>query len=127
MKKQHIAIYFLSTLFLVGCGPKITSHYFVPKSSLGTNEKVALLDLHHTVPENATKIGTLKFGDTGFSTNCSFKKNSLKAIEEARKNGVNIIKITQHKKPDLMSSCHRMVFELYYYAGNTQKLSQLTL
>lgn len=127
MKFNNILFIALIIILFLGCGPQITSTLYQPREALNNNQKVALLDTYHTVPENSIKTGQLKFGDNGFSTGCSFKKNCLSAITHARKNGANVIKIISHKKPDLLSSCHRMVFELYYFEGNIQSLPQLTL
>ena len=127
MKLKNLLFIVTAIFLFFGCGPQITSTLYQPKQALSDNQKVALLDTHHIIPENSIKTGQLKFGDNGFSTGCSFKKNCLSAIAHARKIGSNVIKITNHKKPDLLSSCHRMVFELYYYEGDVQSLPQLTL
>ncbi len=66
------------------------------------------------LPEDADKIGNIKVGDSGFSTNCGFDKVMEDAKIEARKIGGNILFITRHKTPDLWSSCHRISADIYF-------------
>ena len=93
---------------------------------MSLNEKVALLDVEHALPENITKVGTLRFQDSGFSTDCSLNSLLNKARIEARKNGA-IVKVTDKKKPDLWSSCYRLKIDLYRYTGDVSKLEQYEL
>jgi hypothetical protein len=49
------------------------------------------------------------------------------ARNEARKNGANIVKVVDKKKPDLWSSCYRLKIELYKYDGDVSSLPQYKL
>lgn len=49
------------------------------------------------------------------------------ARDEARKNGANIVKVVDKKKPDLWSSCYRLRIELYKYNGEVSALPQYKL
>lgn len=69
----------------------------------------------------------MKFGDTGFSTDCSFNSNLKKAQKIARENGANIVKIIESKKPDLWSTCYRMKIDFYQYKGDVTILEQYQL
>lgn len=118
----------LSTLLLLsGCAASIKTNITSQEKPLTTNDKVAFLDLKHTVPEGAKKVGTAKFGDSGFSTDCDFNSNLVKARELARKNGANIVKVTESKQPDFWSSCYRMKIEFYRYEGDVTLLPQYQL
>ena len=121
---------FLLLITVVGftsCSPKITSNFTNPQPKLSIDEKVALLDIEHDLPQNIIKIGDLRFQDSGFSTDCSFNSLMTQARNEARKNGANIVKVVDKKKPDLWSSCHRLKIELYKYDGDVSLLPQYKL
>ncbi len=90
-------------------------------------DDVALLDIHHAIPDNTTKLADLKYLDSGLSTDCSFNSLMYKAKVEARKLGANIVKVVQKKKPDLWSSCYRLTIELHKYDGEVSVLHQYSL
>jgi len=124
--RQNIII--LSTILLLsGCAPSLKTNITNQEKSLTTNDKVAFLDVKHNVPETAKKVGTAKFGDSGFSTDCDFNSNLIKARDVARKNGANIVKVIETKKPDIWSSCYRMKIEFYKYDGDVTTLPQYQL
>ena len=70
MKLKNLLFIVTAIFLFFGCGPQITSTLYQPKQALSDNQKVALLDTHHIIPENSIKTGQLKFGDNGFSTGC---------------------------------------------------------
>ena len=54
-------------------------------------------------------LGHIKIGDTGFTTkNGNYAAVLNIAKDEARKAGGNVVKITKHKSPDMLSSMHRI-------------------
>ena len=69
----------------------------------------------------------MRFSDSGFSTDCDFYYNLSKARKRAREIGANIIKITQSKSPDIISSCHRMKLEFYKFEGDVSNIRQIQL
>lgn len=126
--KQLINIIFIITIIgFTSCNPKITSNLINSQSKLSIDDKVALLDIEHKLPDSITKIGDLRFQDSGFSTDCSFNSLMNRARIEARKNGANIVKVVDKKKPDLWSSCYRLKIELYKYDGDVSPLPQYQL
>ncbi|MAN25785.1 MAG: hypothetical protein CMH14_00470 [Mesonia sp.] len=127
MKKEILFIMTAIIIGLSGCSPKISSNITNPKSTLSSNEEVAFLNVEDPLPENLVKIGELRFQDSGFSTDCSFNSLLNKARIEARKNGANIVKVTNKKKPDLWSSCYRLKIDLYNYKGDVSNLEQYEL
>lgn len=127
MKQLSKVLILIAVIGLTSCSPKVTSNFINPKPKLSIDEKVALLDLEHELPRNLTKIGDLRFQDSGFSTDCSFNSLMNRARIEARKNGANIVKVIDKKKPDLLSSCYRLKVELYKYEGDVSSLSQYEL
>ena len=72
-------------------------------------QEVVVLTESEVVPDQAELIGSIKVGDNGFSTNCSYEQVLELAKMEARKAGGNLLKITEHQLPTLMgSSCHQI-------------------
>lgn len=122
--KLSISLIIIASLFLTGCAATVNSNIQNPQKKLSINDKVAFLDTMHLVPENASKIGSSQFGDSMFSTDCSFDSNLVEARKIARANGANIVKVTEKKSPDFLSSCYRLKIDYYYYDGNVANLAQ---
>lgn len=120
-------LFFITVIGLTSCSPKITSNFTNSQPKLSIDESIALLDIEHKLPESVTKIGDLRFQDSGFSTDCSFNSLMTQARIEARKNGANIVKVVDKKTPDLWSSCYRLKIELYKYDGDASSLPQYEL
>ena len=119
MKKLLFGIF---SFILLSCGANIKSNFTEQLKPLTIENKVAFLDMENKVPENSKKIGNAKFGDSGFSTDCGFDSNLIKARTLARKNGANIVKVINKSTPDLWSSCYRITVEFYYFEGDVAKL-----
>lgn len=124
MKKSLLALF---SLLLFSCSPKITTSFETTAKALTIEDKVAFLDLHHAVPEGAKKIGNAHFQDSGFSTDCDFNSNLIKARKIAREKGANIIKVTEKKTPDLWSSCYRIKVDFYFSEKDVTKIPQYQL
>jgi hypothetical protein len=124
--KQIFSLILIS-VFLFGCAASVNSTFTSQEKSLTTNDKVAFLDIKHKVPENAKKLGEAKYGDSGFSTDCDFNSNLIKARQLARQNGANIVKIVESKSPDILSSCYRMKLEFYFFSGDVTQIEQYQL
>jgi hypothetical protein len=101
--------YFSFIIFLCACSPKVKPTITKSYPPLDYRETVSVLGLNEDAPANAEILGTVKIGDSGFSTNCGYDVAIEKAINEARKVGGNAIQITKHIPPNLMgSTCHRI-------------------
>ncbi|RNI23671.1 hypothetical protein EFB08_19290 [Rufibacter latericius] len=99
----------LLLLCLVACAPKVSTQLAKNYTPLDYREEVRVFGLQDPVPQNAEILGTVKIGDTGFSTNCGWDAVLEKTKIEARKAGGNALKIVEHLTPSLMtSSCHRI-------------------
>jgi hypothetical protein len=127
MKQMTKFLFLITVIGFTSCSPKISSNFTNPQPKLSLDEKVALLDIDHQLPENIVKIGELRFQDSGFSTDCSFNSLMTQARNEARKNGANIVKVVDKKRPDLWSSCYRLKIELYKHDGDVTSLPQYKL
>jgi len=115
------------SILLFSCAATVKSTFGTQLKPLTIDDKVAFLDIKNIVPENAQKIGTAKFGDSGFSTDCDFNTNLITARKLARANGANIVKVLKKSTPDLWSSCYRITVEFYFYDGDVAKLPQYQL
>ena len=106
---RHLLITIWAVAILSGCSPKITSSFTSHHTPLAKDAEVLVLDMAAPMPENAGVIGQIKIGDTGFTTkNGNYAAVLNIAKDEARKAGSNVVKITEHKSPDMLSSMHRI-------------------
>ena len=114
-------------ILVIGCSPRIKPNITNPKPALTIEDKVALLDIEHELPENVQKIGSLEYKDSGFSTDCSFNSLMNRARRTARENGANIVKVIEKKNPNLWSSCYRLKIDFYQFDGRVSSLPQYQL
>lgn len=111
---KYSLFFALFIVVLTSCGPAVSTQVTVNKPPLRYDEPIEVFETYEEAPETATVLGHSSIGDTGFSTNCNYDTILKKAVEEARKIGGNAIKITEHKTPDILSSCHRIKFNILY-------------
>lgn len=108
MKKKWIP-FIACIVVLQACGPKILTSISKSYPVLDYREEVRFFGLNDPLPASVEKIGVVKIGDSGFTTDCQFASVVDKAKLEARKVGGNAIKIIEHKLPGMDgSSCHRI-------------------
>jgi len=103
---------FFALLLIAGCAPKIRTNITQKYQPLDYQEEVWLLPKDSAGLGLAEVLGTVKVGDAGMTTNCSYTVVLEKAKEEARKSGGNAVRVIEHKTPDFMSSCHRITAEV---------------
>lgn len=98
-------------LALHGCGPSVRTVLADPKEQpyvLDPSRPIEVLGVAEPTPEGAVTVGTVKIGDTGFSTSCGWERVLSEARNEARKAGGDLLKLTSHVPPNFGSSCHRI-------------------
>jgi hypothetical protein len=96
-------------LILTSCSPKISTNIAKSYLALDYREEVRVFGVEDPTPDDVEVLGSIKIGDTGFSTNCDLDAVLDKAKTEARKIGGNALKITKHTPPSIWgSSCHRI-------------------
>lgn len=117
----------LLALFFAGCSASIQTQFQNPKPPLTLEDKVIFLDVHHLLPPAVEKIGTVSFGDSGFSTDCDFNSLLITARKIARSKGANIVKVTEKKAPNIWSTCYRLNIDLYFTAQEVSTLPQYQL
>lgn len=108
MTKQLALICTGCILLLSACSSSISTSISRHYPPIDYREEVVVIGLKDPMPTNAEEIGTVKIGDSGFSTDCGWDVAISKAINEARKNGGNAIKIIKHTPPNMGSTCHRI-------------------
>ena len=101
---------------ICSCSPRLTSKYTSTLTALDASDEVLVVSENTQIPEAAQFLGTLKVGDTGFTTpnNGTTEKVMELAREEARKNGGNVVKITKSIPPDFNCTTHRIEAMIYH-------------
>lgn len=107
MKTTGLLIFGL-ILILSSCGPRVVTKLSKSYTPLDYRSNVIILGLKDPVPQKSEIIGTIKIGDTGFSTDCGYDVVIERAKMETRKAGGNAIKILQHTPPGFGSTCHKI-------------------
>lgn len=111
MKRTTIVVLLL---IFYSCSPKIRSSIANNSFKILKNTEQVIVIQGDKLPENSIFIGNLKIGDSGFTTDCSYKKIIQDAKTEARKSGANIIKISELKDPAKWgSTCYRLKAKIY--------------
>ncbi len=111
-------------IVLCSCSPRITTSILRSVAPVSNNEEVKIYNLQSQIPENATKIGRIDVGDSGFTTNCNYDAMLNVLLQEARKVGANAICITDHIKPSpLGSTCHQFSALAYNIAPQSEKIA----
>jgi hypothetical protein len=106
---QNRIIYYLLLLgLLASCAPAVSTRIVKTYPALKSADDVKLIELDAKAPPQAEVIGSVYIGDNGMSANCNYAAVTAIAKEEARKIGGNAIKITSHRYPDIVSSCHQI-------------------
>lgn len=113
MKKINLLF---AGILLVGCSPKVGTNFTNPYPMLGPDDEVLVLEERQPAPQNADKIGSIRVGDTGFTTRDNGTYDKVLGIIESysREVGGNVIKITNHQVPDFVSTIHRVNADLYH-------------
>ena len=81
---------------------------------LHNNDAVVVIEEYKKIPDSIpTKtIGEFHLKDGGLTVDCSYEHVLDLAKNEARKFGGNAIKITEHKLPNALSTCHQLKFKI---------------
>jgi hypothetical protein len=104
-------------MIALAAGPKISSKIVSTQSPFNSNEFVLVLQPADSFINDGIFVGTVKAGDNGFSTRCSYNDVILELKKIARAAGANVLKITSYKKPNGMAStCARIQAEIYRVA-----------
>lgn len=105
--KTTFLLFIPALLILGSCAPKVTTRLSTTAPSSERYPEIRVYKVEDKTPDDATILGMVKVGDTGFSSNCGFFEVLDKAIEQAKLSGGNAIKIIRHILPG-RSTCHRI-------------------
>lgn len=78
-------------------------------------QNIVVIEEHDKRKVEGEYITEVKLGD-GFRVKCSYDMGIEYLKEQAEQHNANLVKITQHKAPDLWSTCHRFKAALYKVA-----------
>lgn len=110
MKNFYNIILLLLVICLSACSPHVSISMYPGKSYEVVPDGIPI-DVYRTtdmIRDNYEKIGEIRIGDTGFTTDCSLDKVTSDAMDKCRQMGGNAIIITKLKEPDEWSTCWRM-------------------
>ncbi len=101
-------------MFIASCTPKVTTKLDTKSySQLDKDEEFYILKGTQEIPDGSEYIGSLKIGDSGFSTDCGYETVMKEAERAARNSGANILYLTEIISPNFGSSCYRIKAKLY--------------
>ena len=113
MKRKICVIVFISIFIFFACNPKVSTNITKNYNPIDYKKDIVVFGINEQIPEKTEILGTVKVGDSGFTTNCSFEVVLNCAKLEARKAGGNAIKIIEHNLPSALGSqCHRIKAEI---------------
>jgi len=104
----------LALLLLGSCTPKLSSKIDNPQTPLGPQDALVILNEADPFENDGIKVGSIKAGDSGLSTQCSYYEVLEILITKARAEGANLLKITQWRRPDNWSTCDRITADIYH-------------
>lgn len=111
--KKNIFILLLG-IVLSACSTSKQTNVLNYSTPLPAGSYVEIIGLGQTVQKGAKFLGSISVGDSGFTSQCSYQEVIRDAMNLARGMGGNIVQITEHKEPDLWSTCHRIKADVYY-------------
>lgn len=104
----------LTILVITNCSPPVVKTLYnrptIPDYYIAD---IKVLDVMEQVPGNAIELGILKITNNDLTKYCNYENVIELAKKEARSAGGNLLKITDHRKPDFKSSCHRIEAKIY--------------
>lgn len=100
-------------IFFISCSSTKQVSILNYQTALHHGTEVQILGQGQDLPADAKLIGSINIGDSGFSVKCGYSDVIKKAQDQARQMGGNILQITEHKDPDIWSTCHRIKADVY--------------
>ncbi|MFD1631562.1 hypothetical protein [Pseudopedobacter beijingensis] len=99
---------FIGIGIFCSCSPKVSTNSVTKYEALSYDEQVFILNVNEEAPHEAEILGTIKIGDSGFTTKCDYDLVMEQAKLEARKIGGNVVKLTKFQPPSMSSTCYRI-------------------
>lgn len=104
-----ILIIFLS----YSCAPSKKVAITNVSTPLPPGTTVEVMGQGQKIPDGAKYLGKVSIVDSGFTMKCSYDVVLANAQNQARSMGGNLLQITKHKEPTMMSTCHQLWCDVY--------------
>ncbi len=102
-------------LFFLSCSHRIIRSGYNSDNSIKEIGEVVIMK-NAIIPDSiATKVGSIRIGDSGFSTSCNEADGLGILVKEAGFADADIVVITREQRPDVVSSCYRCSADFYKY------------
>ena len=111
------------TIAVAGCGPRVHFRQYgsAPVPRFCDPKTIAKGE---SVPEGATLLAEVGYGETGFSVSCGVARNRHRLRTKACQIGADAIAIVAENYPNWVSTCYRVRAKLYKLpAADTAALS----
>ena len=112
--------FFIVFMLFITCSPKLKSNIEKTFSPLSQDQLVVVLDIADDQSISGDFVGSIEAKDGGLAVNCTYYENVINLKKLAREVGANLLKITEHKRPDKWSTCHRLQAKIYKVVNNTE-------
>ena len=103
-----ILVYIVFASILTGCAPRVISDMYTYEFAPLPPDSVQVFQVDEPVPAGSIAIGTVKVVDNGLSVKGGYERVLRMAIGETARNGGNGLVVTDHRKPDMRSTIHRV-------------------
>jgi len=114
MKK--LLVLSLSFILISACGTSKQVSVITAATPLQKDAFVEVIGMGQKVSQTSKLLGRVKIVDSGFTagSNCTYAQVVADAQNQARGMGGDLIQITEHKEPGILtSSCHRIWCDVY--------------
>ena len=99
---------------VVGCGPSVSRFgYDIAGKTIDPNCSVVVVENAAMDTGKVELLGSVRFGDTGFSIDCGENKVLSMLKVEACLLGADIVNLYEIKAPDIWSTCYRVKADFY--------------
>lgn len=109
MKKIFLLLIAFLSFSLYSCGPAVFLTTYIDRyKDVKLKEEVKVIYENQDFTGEHEVLAKIDVGDSGFTMKGSFEVVITRIKEETKKLGGNAIKILKHRRPDFISSCHRI-------------------
>lgn len=95
------------------CGPSVHVRLHGQYPALDPDCCPRLVGREGTVPPGALLVADVGYGETGFSTGCSYPENMERLRRKACSVGADLVQIVAENHPNFVSTCYRVRAGLY--------------
>lgn len=97
----------IASMLVMSCSPRVLTEVTKQYPAVPT-DSVIIFEQGDTVPNTAEAIGKVAVKDGGLTVNCQYDRMLGIACQTTAKNGGNGLLVTEHRFPNLHSSCHQV-------------------